>query len=243
MATRQAEALLLHVERRRILQLVLPLLNVTDDAALLYIGERALHGLDVVLLQLGRDDGVVGPVDEGVFRRLVTDDAHLRVGIVLHLVVVAVQMVGRDVQQDGDVGTEVIHIVQLERRELDDIVFMRIFSHLQGQRVADVTCQSGIVARLTEDMVDKAGGGGLAVRAGDADHVRLRVATGKLYLADDRYLLLNGLLHNGSRFGYAGTLDDLVGIQDLLLRMLAFLPLDVTVVQHLLVLVSYLRHV
>ena len=42
-------------------------------------------------------------------------------------------MVGRDVQQNGNVGTEVIHVVKLEGTEFDDVVLVRLLSHLQGQ--------------------------------------------------------------------------------------------------------------
>ena len=159
----EAQLLLLHVERGGVLYLVLALLYVANAAALLQLGERALHGLDVVFLQLALDDGVVVPINKGVVGGLVLNDAHLGVHVVLHAVVVAVQMVGGDVQQNGNVGAEVIHIVQLERTQLDDVVFVRILGHLQGKRVAYVAGQSGVVARIAEDVVDEAGGGGLAV--------------------------------------------------------------------------------
>ena len=153
--TRQTEALLFHVERFGLLNLVLDLLDVTDDAFLLQFGKRILDGLDVVFLQFGLDDGVVGPVDEGITVGLVLDDTHLGIYIVLHLEVVTVQMVGGDVQQDSDIGPEIIHVVELERTEFDDIVCVRILSHLQSQGVTDVASKSGIIARILEDMVDE----------------------------------------------------------------------------------------
>ena len=64
-------------------------------------------------------------------------------------------MVWRDIEQDGDISTEVVHIIQLERTEFDDIVLMRIFCHLQSQRIADITCEAGIITRLLENMVDQ----------------------------------------------------------------------------------------
>ena len=115
MAAGEAQRLLLHVEGLRLLNDVLSGLYVADAAPLFQFGEGILHGLDVVFLQLALDDGVVVPVDEGVLRRLVLHDAHLGVDIVLHLEVVAVQVVGGDVEQHGDVGAEVVHVVQLKR--------------------------------------------------------------------------------------------------------------------------------
>ena len=102
---------------------------------------------------------------------LVLYDAHLRIHIVLHAVVVAVEVVGGDVEQDGDVGTEVVHVVKLERAEFDDVVFVWVFCHLKGKRVADVTRQTSVVTCLLEDVVDERRGGGLAVAARDTDHL------------------------------------------------------------------------
>ena len=239
----EAQLLLLHVERGGVLYLVLALLYVANAAALLQLGERALHGLDVVFLQLALDDGVVVPINKGVVGGLVLNDAHLGVHVVLHAVVVAVQMVGGDVQQNGNVGAEVVHIVQLKRTQLDDVVFVRILGHLQGQRVAYVAGQSGIVACIAEDVVDEAGGGGLAVRAGDANHLGVGVASCKLYLADDVRALVAQFLHHGRRVGNAGTLNHLVGVQNLGFGVAAFFPLYLVVVHQTLVLVLDFRHV
>jgi len=67
-----------------------------------------------VFLQLPFDDRVIVPEDEGVVLRLVPGDTEFRIYIVLHAVVVTVQMIRCDIHQDGDVGTEIVHVVQLE---------------------------------------------------------------------------------------------------------------------------------
>ena len=152
-------------------------------------------------------------------------------------------MVGRDVEQHGDVGAEVVHVIQLERRELDDVVFVRFLGHLQGQRVANVTSQTGIVACGLEDVVDEARRGGLSVGTRNADHLRRGVAPGELDLADDGDARSDGLGHHGGRVGDAGTLDDLVSREDEALGVLPLLPGDVAVVEHLLIARGYLRHV
>ena len=64
-------------------------------------------------------------------------------------------MVGRDIQQDGDIGTEVVHIVQLEGAELNDIVGMRVLCHLQCQGVTDIACQADVISRILEDVIDE----------------------------------------------------------------------------------------
>ena len=130
-----------------------------------------MYSLDVVLVELVLDYRVVVPVDERVVGCLILYDTHLGIYIVLHTEVVAVEMVGGDVEQDGDICVEVVHVVELERTELDDVVFVRILSHLQSKRASDIARQSGIVACHLEDMIDKRRGCSLAVRTGYADHL------------------------------------------------------------------------
>ena len=155
MLASEGERLLLHVKRCGVFNLVLSFLDVGYRAVFLDQREGTLHGLDVVFLEFATDDGVVVPVDECVLLGLILQDAHLGVDIVLHLVVVAVEMVGGDVEQHGNIGAEVVHVVELERREFDDVVFMWVFSHLQSQRTSDVSGQSHVVACLAEDVIDE----------------------------------------------------------------------------------------
>ena len=152
-------------------------------------------------------------------------------------------MVGRDVEQNGNIGTEVIHIVELERREFNDVVFMRLFGNLQCQRVTDVSSQTGIVARSLEDMVDQAGCRGLAIRTRDTNHLRRGVTPSKLYLANDGDAGLDSLGNHRGCFRDARTLHDFRGVEDELLRVLALFPADATLVEHLLVFILDLRHV
>ena len=92
-------------------------------------------------------------------------------------------------------------------------------------------------------MIDEAGGCGLTIRPRDTDHLRIGIASGKLYLADDVDAFLFDFDNHRSGIGDAGTFDDFVGIQNLLLCMMAFLPLNLVVVHQLLILVVDFRHV
>ena len=114
-----------------------------------------MYRLDVIFLQLLLDDRVIIPVDERIVLRLVLDDPHLGIHIVLHLVMIPVEMVGRDIHQDSHVRTEIVHVIQLERAQLDDVVVMRFFRHLQSQTLTDISCQPGVISRSLEDMVDQ----------------------------------------------------------------------------------------
>ena len=114
MLTCKTQFFLFHVEGHRLLNGILASFDVTDGTLLLQLGEWILNCFDVVFLQLGFDDGVIIPIDESVFWCLVLYNTHLRINIVLHAVVVSVQVIGRYVQQDGNVGTEIVHIVELK---------------------------------------------------------------------------------------------------------------------------------
>ena len=131
------------------------------------------------------------PIDDMIGRGEVLDDAELRVDVVLHLVVVAIHMVGSDVHDHCDVGAELVHIVQLETRQLDDIVVEVLGGHLQGERLAYVACQSDIETAGLEDVVGHHRRGGLAIGSGDTDHLRISVSTRKLDFGDDGCALLH----------------------------------------------------
>ena len=83
------------------------------------------------------------------------------------------------------VGTEVIHIVQLEGTQLNDVVIMLLRGYLQGQAVADVVGEADVQACTLEDVINERGGCRLSVRAGDTDHLCVSVPSRKLYLRDD----------------------------------------------------------
>ena len=145
--------------------------------------------------------------------------------------VVAVEVVGGDVGDDGDVRPEVVGVVQLEAADLQHVVVVLLGRDLQGVALADVAAQARVETGLPEEVVDQGGGGRLAVRAGHADLLRAVVARREFDLGDDvRPLLAQGLDH-GRRAGNAGALDDLVRIEDLLGRVPALLEGDVPLLQ------------
>ena len=82
-------------------------------------------------------------------------NAEFSVDVILHTVVVAIKMVRSDVHQYGDVRTEVIHIIQLERAKFDNIIIMVIFGYLQSKAFADVACQTYVQTCAFENVVDQ----------------------------------------------------------------------------------------
>ena len=90
------------------------LFDVADASVFFQFGKWVANGFYVELAEFFLNYGVVVPIDEAIVWGLILDYPHFRVGVVFEFVVVSVQMVGCDVEQDGYVCAEVIHIVELE---------------------------------------------------------------------------------------------------------------------------------
>ena len=143
------------------------------------------------------DHRVVARVDEPVARGHVLRDAHLRVGIVLKTMVVAVEVVGRDVHQHPDMRPEPIHAVQLERTQFQYIPIVVARSDRPGETLADVAAEGDVHPGVAHDLVDERRGGGLPVRAGDADAPGLaRIAARELHFGDHRNARLADFAHD-----------------------------------------------
>ena len=218
--------------------------DVAYHAFLLDDAEGAHLGFDAILAELCADDGIVVPVDEGIFLCLVLHDSHFGIGILLHRTFVAVQMVGRYVEQNGNVRTEVVHVVELETAEFDDVVLEgAALGNLECEAPADVSSQPDVVAGLLEDVVNEARGGRFAVGACDADHLGIGVAAGELNLADDGNAGVPHFLHHRRVFGNAWALDDFASRQNEVFAVLAFFKRHVVLAEHLFVVLLYLAHI
>ena len=126
----QGEFRLRHGERCRLLENKAPTVSIGHRAGLGRIGKGQHPTDDVVLRQFAAYVFVTGPIDKCVVGRLIAENAHLGVDVVLHFEVVAVEVVGRNVEQYGHIGTEVVHVVQLKRRQLNDVVGVRRLGNL-----------------------------------------------------------------------------------------------------------------
>ena len=198
-------------------------LNPGGAALFAVDGKGELHGFALHVLDLLADDGVVLPIDEVVVFGLVLEDAEFGGHVVLHLVVVAVEVVGGDVHDHGDVCLELIHVFKLEAGELDDVGGMGVFRHLERKALADVSGEAHVDSRLAEDMVGQEGSGGLAVGSGDADHARVGESGCELDLGEHGYPLLGDFLHHGGVRGYAGAFDHDGSVEDFIFGMTALL--------------------
>ncbi len=243
MLARECQFFLFHVEWRRFLNHIFTVFDVGDGIALMELRERIELGFQVVLLQFSLHDRVVVPENEGIVLRLVASDSHLRINIVLHLVVVAVQMVGRDVHQNGNVRTEVVHVIQLETRQLYHIVVEMLLCHLQCQASADVASQAHVIACLLQDVVDEGRCRRLTIRTSNANHLRICVASSKFYFRNHMDTLLSDFHHHRCRVGNTWTLHHLVRIQNQFFCVMSFLPSNAMLIKLFLVFVLDDRHV
>ena len=175
-----APGVLFHVKGNRFGDFYLMVFYIGNSSVLFDGSKRIQMSFQTVLGKLVSDDRVVIPEDEGVVRCLVLCNAEFGINVILHTVVVAVQMIRCDIHQYGDVRTEVIHIVQLERTQFDDIIVMMIFGYLQSKALADVACQTYIQTCTLENMVNQGSGGRFSVRTGDTNHFGISIASGKL---------------------------------------------------------------
>ena len=119
----------------------------------------------------GAHDGVVEIEDGEVGAGLVTDGDLLGGGVVGHGLV-AVEMVGLDVGDNGDLGGEheLAEIIELEGGYFeDDVVGGGDATPFGEEGMADVAAEPGDAAGGFEDVGDEGGGGGLAVGAGDGE--------------------------------------------------------------------------
>ena len=94
------------------------------------------------------------------------------------------------IQYNSDIRFKVVHIIQLETAQLDHVDRMWIFRNLKRQAVSDISGQAHVHARFFQDMIRKHRRCRLAVATRDANHLRVRIPSGKLDLGDDRRTLL-----------------------------------------------------
>ena len=180
---------------------------------------------------LAVNDGVLAPVDEGILARLVACDTELSIHIVLELVVVSVQVVGRDIEQNGNIRLEIVAVIQLERGELNHVVVMILLCHLQRQRIADIACQTDIQSSAAKHIKEQRCGGRLAIRTSDTNHFAACVACRKLNLREDRCTLCYELLHEGGSERNTRRLNDFICRQYALCGVLACFPCYMVLVE------------
>ena len=141
-------------------------------------------------------------------------------------------MVGSDIEHDGDIGLEVIHVFELERGKLDDIYLVGLAGHLKGQTAAYVSCEANVEAGIVQDMVGQHRSCRFAVASRDTDHFRIGVAAGELYLRDDGDRPVGNSSDHRCRRGYAGAFHHYVGVENLFGSVVSLFPFYPFGVEH-----------
>ena len=151
---------------------------------------------------------IVGVENAEVVLVLLGEDALLGESVVLEGAV-AIEVVGRDVEDDGDCGMELLGGFELEAGDFEDgpgvvgaVVDQR------DDRDADVAADQRGQAGLLQDFADQRGGGGLAVGAGDGEDLALEEARGQFEFADDGPAEVAHLHQFGRVERHAGADDD-----------------------------------
>ena len=120
-------------------------------------------------------------------------------------------MVRGNVQDHGDAGMELIGALKLEAGDLDDRPgFVGALLDEPDHREADVASYQGGYAGLLKNFAHQRGGRGLAVGAGDGQHLALEKAGGQFKFADDRQAEAFHLRQFGGIQRHAGTDHDQV---------------------------------
>ena len=142
------------------------------DAAPQHFANRDRPGGDALARQLGENRRAIAVIhaDNGltVLGHLM-EKPLLDGGIILHAAV-TVDMVGREVRQQRDIGFEAGRQVNLEAGHFQHIKTARARRRQFQHRVADIAADLGIKSGMGQDMADQRRGGGFAVCAGDGDH-------------------------------------------------------------------------
>ena len=176
------------------------------------VGKRQHARFHADMMQLLRDDRVVFPIDESIVFRLILQNPEFCIHIVLHLMVVTVEMVRRDIQNHSDVSLEVIHVVELETAQLHDIHIVFLRSHLQRKARPHIAGKTYVEARILQNVIGEHRCCRLAVAAGDANHFRIRIATGQFNFRNDGNAFRFYFLHNRRRLRNPRAFHHFVGI-------------------------------
>ena len=112
----------------------------------------------------------------------ILQNPELGIGIIFKLMVIAVQVVGRNIGNHRHIRFKTGHAVQLETRQLHHIHRMCILRHLCSQTLSDIPCQPGIHPCLRQNMMREQSRRRFPVTSGNTNHPGTGIPPGKLNL-------------------------------------------------------------
>src|SRR5580692_4159764 len=153
---------------------------------------------------------VVGIEDNEVLRRLCGEDAFLGASVVLEGPV-AVEMIRRDVKNDGDLGMELLGGFELETGHFKNRPgIRRAFIDERNDGDANIAADQRVESSLLENLANQGRRSRLAVGAGDGKRLAPKETRGQFELADDGAAEVARLHQLGRVERNAGTDDDQV---------------------------------
>ncbi len=169
--------------------------------AVVVAGDQRLGGKRIVEAKLlapplaGNLDLEASRHDGDIVRLLVFEDPDLRLDVAFERPV-PVEVVGLDVQEHGDPRPELVHVLELEARQLAHDPRALLEQPVErGERAADVPCHDNVAARRAHDRPQQLAGGRLAVRPGHTDDRPAERPIAQLDLAPDGYSASTRLDH------------------------------------------------
>ncbi len=107
-------------------------------------GEGQFLSRKLLLVQFRRYHRIIVVVNEKISLGLVLNDPEFGVDVVLELIIIPVEMVRGNIGQNGHIGPEVIHSVQLKTGDLKNIIIKILLGYLPGKALANITGQSDL---------------------------------------------------------------------------------------------------
>jgi hypothetical protein len=145
---------------------------------------------------------------------------------------VAVEMIGRDVKDDRDLGMKALNGLQLEAGDLEHNPATGIGLRDQfDDRSSNVAADQDLLPPPQQDLPGKSGRCSFTVRSGDGDNAALEVTRGEFDLADDLDAELAGLGEARRIYRDAGADDDQVLVAESALAMNAGLDRNALIQQ------------
>ncbi len=132
-------------------------------------GKAQLLGLYHDPFQFTNGNFIIGAIHKKIVFRKVLCDPELGIDIFLQVIIVPVQVVGSNIQENGDIGLEINHTVELEAAQFEHIIVVILRSHHHRKAFSHISGQAGIQSRFSQHVVDQACGGCFAVAPGDTD--------------------------------------------------------------------------
>ncbi len=182
----------------------------------------------------------IGSVEnENIAAFLVFVDAEFGPGVEVHLVLVAVEVVGGNVEQHRHLRAEFLNIFQLETADFQYVhkVFdSLVFQHQSGKTVSHIAAHAHIQTGGFQQVVREHRGGCFSVGTCDGhDRAFSGMPKAEFDFADDRNAFGPNRPHYFRFFRYSGAFDHLRGFQDFFQRMLSGLKRNSRIFQRSLI--------